>query len=62
MISPAQRAERKAPAEARRERAQMHATDEHEVGNAAMGARSAGEDGGRYWIRTSDPADVNRVL
>jgi hypothetical protein len=19
-------------------------------------------DGGRYWIRTSDPADVNRVL
>src|SRR5437762_2967542 len=21
-----------------------------------------GNDGGRYWIRTSDPADVNRVL
>jgi hypothetical protein len=21
-----------------------------------------GQSGGRYWIRTSDPADVNRVL
>jgi hypothetical protein len=26
------------------------------------GDLSVGRDGGRYWIRTSDPADVNRVL
>jgi hypothetical protein len=30
--------------------------------DAAMTGHELGRCGGRYWIRTSDPADVNRVL
>jgi hypothetical protein len=40
----------------------MYVTDDPDRGNAANGADHRVRSGGRCWIRTSDPADVNRVL